>query len=604
MTFGPYLSVVIPAHNVGLWIGECLESILGQTHQSLEIIVVDDHSTDDTVSIVSALAARDARISLIHAAGSGGANARNLGARIAGGKYLVFADGDDIVPKGGYAAMIASLEASGSDVAVGDFLKFSSTKTWHPSDSWRDYGTDAMGVTLAQAPSLIRHRACWNKVFRRDFWVRTNIAFPEVARSNDIVPMITALTKARRIDVVRDIVYLYRDRSGPTSMTARAGSSASLLSYFRQELECARALSLTNDPKIMLTYASLVLHADGWVHLDRWMSSLGDGDVMDPREEAVLAADVRELLSLIPAKGFNRLEVGRQLVFALVAGGRFDLARSVHADTVAPDVESSRLRVPKKTSAGTLDRWIEIGEAIADVISPLHTLGPKFIDTYLVDPFVRAVPKLTATELHRIPVRISKLVGNMPIELDTLGADSRIVLDQPDKGSVTDVAILSKLRYESVLRVEQVRTVGDRIVLSGTHRGLPKGAVVTFSAKRRGRPGSVVVGTLRPSGADRALRQWSQSISGRSISRTGVWDLEVQFSFATTTAAHVLSASDSIKPFSRDAFSPMFVRPIRFTGAPIVIERRAPFTRRVLSYGARRLPGVAKTARRVINRVR
>lgn len=604
MISGPYLSVIIPAHNVGLWIGECLESIISQTHQALEILVVNDHSTDDTVSIVSAFADRDARIVLVHAAGTGGAGARNLGVRLAGGKYIVFADGDDIVPKGAYAAMVASLEASGSDLAVGDFLKFSSTRTWHPSEHWKDYGTNASGVTLAEAPSLIRHRACWNKVFRRDFWLATEISFPEVARSNDIVPMITALTRARRIDVVRDIVYLYRDRSGPTSMTARAGSSTSLLSYFRQEIECARALAISNDPAIMLTYASLVLHADGWVHLDRWMSSLGDDDRMDPDDERELAAIVRELIDLIPAKGFNRLDVSRQLVFALVAAGQVELARTVHRDIAEPRAESSRQAPEGKLSASELDRWTSIGAAIAGVISPQHTLGPKFVDTYLVDPFVRSVPTLTATELHRIPVRIVDLVGRMPIELESLGNDSRVVLEQPQLGSVTSLAILSQLRYDAVLRVEAVRSVGDRLVLSGSHRGLPEGATVTIRARRRGRSTSVVVGSFRPSGAGRSVRRWSQPVTVRSINRTGVWDLEIHLSISTVTVVHVLAASDSIKPITRNALSPIFVRPIRFTGAPVVVERRAPLVRRALSLGARRLPVLARVARKAISRVR
>nr|BFF13335.1 hypothetical protein GCM10025699_46380 [Microbacterium flavescens] len=95
------LSVVVPVHNVGPWIEQCLTSILDQDVSSMEVIVVDDHSTDDTVERILAVAGDDPRLRLITAPPRrGGAHARNRGVDLAVGEFLVFADGDDLVPRG------------------------------------------------------------------------------------------------------------------------------------------------------------------------------------------------------------------------------------------------------------------------------------------------------------------------------------------------------------------------------------------------------------------------------------------------------------------------------------------------------------------------
>src|SRR5699024_2609168 len=118
-------SVVIPTHNVRPWLRQLLDSVLRQL-DDLEVIVVDDRSDDGTVEDAGAAAARDPRVMVIASPGQGGGSARNAGAERARGRYLVFADGDDLIPDGAYAALTESLERSGSDMAVGDYLKFRS----------------------------------------------------------------------------------------------------------------------------------------------------------------------------------------------------------------------------------------------------------------------------------------------------------------------------------------------------------------------------------------------------------------------------------------------------------------------------------------------
>jgi glycosyltransferase involved in cell wall biosynthesis len=260
----PTYSVVIPTHNVRPWLRQTLDSVLRQ-RDDLEVIAVDDASTDGTLDLLREYAARDPRVRVLENDGSGGGSARNLGARSAAGEYLIFADGDDLIPDGAYAALVGSLERTGSDLAVGDYLKFRAVDTWRPTAAMPAFGRPSTGMMLTEEPSLLFSRPCWNRAFRTSFWRDAAIEFPDVPRSNDIVPMVTALTRARAIDIVEDIVYVYRERPGSGSMTARAGAAASLVSYLTQEAECARIVAGLGDEGVSRVFADLVWDRDGFV---------------------------------------------------------------------------------------------------------------------------------------------------------------------------------------------------------------------------------------------------------------------------------------------------------------------------------------------------
>ncbi|MBC7277507.1 glycosyltransferase family 2 protein [Nocardioides sp.] len=296
----PELSVVVPAHDVGLWVGELLSSILEDQSTAaepldLEVILVDDASTDDTFEIAEAYAARDPRLTVVRSPGRGGGQARNHGVSLARGRFLAFADGDDLVPRGAYAAMLRKTRATGSDMVVGRFFKLFSDRVWWPVRAWPAFDEERTLVRLADVPSALRNRACWNRVFRRDFWDSAQISFPDASRSNDIEPMVHALTTAR-FDIVTETVYVYRDRPGPGSMTARSHSPAGIISYLEQELCCARRIVELGDPLVCAEYASLIFDADGWMAIVRALRGMA---VVDPKALEPARALVAELVGLL-----------------------------------------------------------------------------------------------------------------------------------------------------------------------------------------------------------------------------------------------------------------------------------------------------------------
>lgn len=110
------ISVVIPVYNVAVYLPQCLDSILSQSYSDLQIILINDGSTDNSGLICDEYTARDSRIIVIHQKNAGAAAAKNAGLRIATGKYLSFVDSDDYLEPDAYTRMVSMLESKHADV--------------------------------------------------------------------------------------------------------------------------------------------------------------------------------------------------------------------------------------------------------------------------------------------------------------------------------------------------------------------------------------------------------------------------------------------------------------------------------------------------------
>lgn len=367
------LSVVVAAKNVAPWLHESLTSLARQGIDGMEVIIVDDGSTDESAAIADQWQKADSRFRVLHTPGLGGGAARNAGVDDATGEYLCFCDGDDLVPDGAYRAMISRLDSSGSDLVIGDFLKFNSVDTWSPTSSMGVFSTDQWGVTLDQLPGIILSRACWNKVFRREFWISCRLRFPDAVRANDIVPIARAYLSARAIDVVQDIVYLYRERPGRGSMTYAAGTSDGVVSYLKQETAVARDVKMTS-PAVAVVYRELLFERDLPVHLSKYLreTAVERRELGRASGDLALISAVRELLSVGPAPDAGSSSVSRAIVEEVAAGGlaRADAICRVLFDNAAGGSVAEVLGLVANVSG---DR------ALGSAIGP--TLGQTAVDT-------------------------------------------------------------------------------------------------------------------------------------------------------------------------------------------------------------------------------
>jgi glycosyltransferase involved in cell wall biosynthesis len=231
MRFGgrsrPLVSVVVPVYNVADYLPHCLESLLAQRRVELDIVVVDDGSTDESGAIADRYAQEEQRVRVVHTDNHGLGAARNEGLRHISGEYVAFADSDDVVAPAAYDIMLRSLEESGSDFVTGSIVWWESTGLREPPWMHRLHHRGRTGATAAEHPEILGDVFAWNKLFRRTFWETAGLAWPEGIRYED-QPTTTRAYLAGRFDVLPEIVYHWRIRDDGSSITQQRASVTDL----------------------------------------------------------------------------------------------------------------------------------------------------------------------------------------------------------------------------------------------------------------------------------------------------------------------------------------------------------------------------------------
>lgn len=185
----PRLTVVVPLYNVEEYLGACLDSLAGQTMADLEVVMIDDGSTDGGADVAREFTRRDPRFRLVQQENAGLGAARNAGAGQAhpDAEFLTFVDSDDVVPPGAFARMLAELDASGSDFATGNVLRLRANGALEQSPMFRrPMETPRRATHVTRDWILLGDRIACNKVFRRAFWDRHAFAFPSGVLYEDI----------------------------------------------------------------------------------------------------------------------------------------------------------------------------------------------------------------------------------------------------------------------------------------------------------------------------------------------------------------------------------------------------------------------------------
>jgi CDP-glycerol glycerophosphotransferase len=263
----PRITVVVAAYNVEAYLEECLRSIAGQTVRDLEVVVVDDGSTDGSSAIARRFAADDRRFAVVRQDNAGLGAARNAGLAVAGGEFLAFVDGDDKLPPDAYARLLASLERTGSDFATGNVHRFDRRREWQAAFVAKTFMRSRRRTHVTRFHWLLADRVAWNKLWRRTFWAGRR--FPEGVLHEDIPVVIPAHFEARAVDVIRQPVYLYRVREdGELSITQRRADPATLRARMDAIDSVERFFEHNGPPAARRWYAESVLEEDLLYHLD------------------------------------------------------------------------------------------------------------------------------------------------------------------------------------------------------------------------------------------------------------------------------------------------------------------------------------------------
>ena len=214
------ISVIVPVYNVSAYLPECIRSILSQDHQELEVILIDDGSTDDSGAICEEWAARDSRIRVIHQKNGGAAAAKNAGLRAATGAYLSFVDSDDYLEPGAYSYMLELLQQHEADVVQCAYRDVYQDRT---EDQIHREGRTVFG-TMEYLKRYTTDWTCgllWDKMYRRTLF--DGIFFEEGHRIDDEYFTYQGVMNANRVVCDERILYNYRKRRSSVMASPESG---------------------------------------------------------------------------------------------------------------------------------------------------------------------------------------------------------------------------------------------------------------------------------------------------------------------------------------------------------------------------------------------
>lgn len=207
----PLLSIVVPVYNAGDYLDESLTSIRKQDYRRIEIVVIDDGSTDASPGIIQRHARADRRIVVLSQANAGVGEARRAAVAAATGEYLTFVDADDTVTRGGLRAGMDLLEDSGSDLAVLPYQRLEDGRI-RPAAPWIRalHARPARHVALTDRPDVLVNAIACAKIFRRAFWDANELVFPTVLANGDQIVTAQAYLSASGIDISGVMAYTWR----------------------------------------------------------------------------------------------------------------------------------------------------------------------------------------------------------------------------------------------------------------------------------------------------------------------------------------------------------------------------------------------------------
>lgn len=318
-TLHPVLSVVMPVYNVEAYLRECLDSVLTQSLRHLEVIAVDDGSTDGSLAVLREFERRDARVRVLTQPNSGQGIARNLGVEHARGEFLAFIDSDDTIPPGSFEHMVQTLQRTGSDFCVGSVRRLRHRQfirtTWQRTVHQRD----VLGTTIDAFPAAMQDIICANRMFRTAFWRERIGGFRGGIAYEDHVPMLAAYVRATKFDVLSKVTYNWRIREDHTSTGQQKADLQNLLDRIEVKEEAHELLRAEASEFVYDVWVARCLEVD-------FSPYAAQGLDADERYREVLSGVYRTFCDRATERAWDLVRVYPKIRGYLVAEGRWDAA--------------------------------------------------------------------------------------------------------------------------------------------------------------------------------------------------------------------------------------------------------------------------------------
>lgn len=238
----PLISVIVPVYNVEKYIARCVDSILAQTYVNLEILLVDDGSSDRSGELCDSYAAKDSRIKVVHKKNGGLSDARNRGMEIAEGEYFAFVDSDDYIAADYIEYLYGILGANRAQISICGCQKVYENKACSGTGLNSVKGTADIYDCKKGLSALLYQRgiiaSAWGKLFERGLFA--GICFPAGRQHEDVAVMYKLFDAARTIAAGSEKKYYYFQRA---DSLVNSGFNRQRMDYICFTQECIRYMA-------------------------------------------------------------------------------------------------------------------------------------------------------------------------------------------------------------------------------------------------------------------------------------------------------------------------------------------------------------------------
>lgn len=226
------VSIIIPVYNVEHYLGHCLDSLLDQTYENIEILAIDDGSKDSSLQLLYKYAAKDRRIHVLTQANSGPSAARNLGLSKCRGDYITFADSDDWVEMKMIERLVEAMEKDESDIAIcGHWISYPHFK-FKVCNSKPQLLNQKQAVKMILEDKIIKNYA-WGKMYRRT--LLPMLYFPVNQIYEDVRSIYKVFLQAERFSLLGEPLYYYRMRQGSITYSLPANNASEMKKAYQEQ---------------------------------------------------------------------------------------------------------------------------------------------------------------------------------------------------------------------------------------------------------------------------------------------------------------------------------------------------------------------------------
>ena len=234
------ISVIIPVYNVEGYVSQCVSSVLDQTYRNIEVILVDDGSTDKSGMIVDDFARKDQRIKVIHKENGGLSDARNAGIQAAQGSYIGFVDSDDWVEPDMYEKLYHACISHQMDIAsCGLFREYKDKTIAEPGETIQLDRETALRYLI---DGEMLHDHAWSKLYKSDLF--HSVRYPKGLLYEDIRTTYKLILRSNGVAVITEPLYHYRQRKGSI---VRGTFNQNIFQMHDAFMECVSADDVSDD---------------------------------------------------------------------------------------------------------------------------------------------------------------------------------------------------------------------------------------------------------------------------------------------------------------------------------------------------------------------